>query len=89
MFEYLKIPIEDEFKSTYASGLLNIVKREAAHAKHLAKDAKDIKDLPKSKDWRAEGIISAPRAQGQCGSCWAFATGKHIKHILHNCFCLA
>ena len=60
---------------------MNIVKREGAHAKHLTKDTIEVKDLPKTKDWRTEGIISAPRAQGQCGSCWAFATG--IKINLH------
>ena len=71
----LKIFTDDEFKATYTSGLLNIVKREGAHAQYLMKGTKQVKDLPKSKDWRTEGIISEPRAQGQCGSCWAFATG--------------
>ncbi|KAL4442010.1 hypothetical protein ABPG77_011271 [Micractinium sp. CCAP 211/92] len=29
--------------------------------------------LPASWDWRAQGKVPAPRDQGGCGSCWAFA----------------
>lgn len=29
--------------------------------------------LPATWDWRAQGKVPAPRDQGGCGSCWAFA----------------
>ncbi|RPH63305.1 MAG: DUF1080 domain-containing protein [Chloroflexi bacterium] len=32
------------------------------------------KALPASWDWRAAGIVPAPRDQRSCGSCWAFGT---------------
>jgi C1A family cysteine protease len=34
---------------------------------------------PTSFDWRSQGVVSAVKDQGQCGSCWAFAATEGVE----------
>lgn len=36
-------------------------------------------DYPSSVDWRAQGVVSAVKDQGDCGSCWTFATMETLE----------
>lgn len=42
-------------------------------------DAAAGSPLPLNKDWRDEGIISAVKDQGMCGSCWSFCSAETIE----------
>lgn len=45
-----------------------------------------IVDLPETKDWREEGVVSPVKDQGSCGSCWTFSTTGALEAAYHQAF---
>jgi cathepsin L len=37
--------------------------------------------VPSSIDWKVKGVVNPVRDQGQCGSCWAFATTANAESV--------
>merc|ERR1719320_1629235 len=67
-----------EFKDQYL-GYNNPSKVHSLNKKSTEDISFSIKDLPESVDWREKGAISKVKNQGQCGSCWAFATTEMVE----------
>jgi len=67
---------QSEWETLYLGGY----KHMAVHSsKVYSENTKDDRQLPGSFDWRDHGMITPVKNQGQCGSCWAFATTEQIE----------
>jgi len=65
---------DEEFKDTFLG-----YKRVQAPQALKSQSTESVKDLPDSVNWAEAGVTTGVKNQGQCGSCWAFATTEQVE----------
>ena len=68
-----------EFNDIYGTGYLNVHLPDATES---SLGRAETSYLPGYKDWRKEGVITAVKNQGHCGSCWAHAGTEQLESYL-------
>lgn len=69
---------QEEFKEKYLN--LDVEQLRAMREDPSVRNLEPtITEIPESFDWREKGVVSPVKNQGDCGSCWSFATAATLE----------
>ena len=72
----------EEFKDQYIGGFKSAGDLKSEVGSYGCKSfSSSASGSPKSMDWRDKNVVNPVRDQGQCGSCWAFATTANAESV--------
>jgi len=72
---------QDEFKIHYIGGFHKESETKESGIYGCKPFSSSADGTPRSIDWRSKGVVNSIRDQGQCGSCWAFATTANAESV--------
>ncbi|WP_152558503.1 C1 family peptidase [Endozoicomonas numazuensis] len=77
---------QEEFQNRYLTLQLPAKRPEVLPELKGLELQQRLSALPDSFDWRDKGVITSPRNQWFCGSCWAFSGTEAVEsfHAIHN-----
>ena len=70
---------QEEFKQKYLNLDVEQLRatKESGAVRELLPDPST--EIPESFDWRDKGVVTPVKQQGECGSCWSFATAATME----------
>ena len=73
---------DEEYSAMVSGSAAHGSPRVVVGAGEASSSVLDTSDLKDSVDWRKEGAVTRPQAQGRCGARWAFVVSAALEALV-------